>query len=1115
MRGFKILALWAGIVAAALTFSVKAADVSLTTVSPGEWSSDFNATKSYADNYGYPMLVFWASPGCAYCSKMKKAVSTSTFLDWSKNKGILMVFSEGDTTVKSFTKNSSGNYPYMRLYWPAGNVDLKFTGRSGQMGDGNTLEAQLISLLEWGLEGWKGAPSKPVESGKYVFHFDANGGSNWMASYTCAVGTEAKLPSNVLTREGYAFKGWSLDPNGEVQLADSASLKIDKAGSVTLYAVWERKSEVSPQVQDGVLTVPAKTKEIAEGAYAGIDYIKKVVLPSSLKKIGENAFAGCENLKYVEGLYPTVEVAENAFANTPYADGWKAPLLEIVDGVLTQLVWEVRHDDGCITNGVLNIPEGVVEISESVFAEQALLSTVSLPKSLKRIGRQAFWGCSFLEKVNGGENLEWVGEGAFADTPFLNGWDYILGFDTEDAARAYYTYMEPVYVGDFIVGVYGGLAQAYDDEYYDANGNWTWDCPVVIEDGTTGLADFCFGEQPPFTSVKIPGSIRRIPDSLFRSSPLFEVVLGEGIERIGVSAFEGTRLTYVDLPESMRFVGAYAFADTVDGIQSVTFRSLLTQFDSSAFEWFDPEQQKYRVDPALTEIVMANNREGYHLANWKVELHGDDTRPEYYDLPEKYQGKQSDPSKCGLYPADGLKAFDTSYLDGVLWTYLVTPVEGGNQYVVEFDANGGSGEMSAATFTYDVPQALPACQFVRTGYDFKGWSPSPYGEVLLTDGEEIKNLLTEGRTTAYAIWARSALWTLVPDGDAGPILEAASATVYDAYVQGVNDYTEGKMEIKVGAGKVKNGVKSAVVSMSLAMFGQKTETVKGSVVLEGGDGAGVFSGTTKAGQRFSLRLGANGVSGTIGTNAVEGVVNQFVSKDPAAKAKAAEVLDERKGVYSVAFETGWGWNVFSIDVGAKGKCKVTGVLVDGTKISTRTQLMMAGNGVCSVAVVYSKNELAFAYNLWLSDQGIAVSGIEGALVGRIGTLSAPATFRVDPYDLVDLIGDYTFAEYFPNGLSVEFDGKKFSVAGGARAGKVVLNKEKTAVDAAKAGANPAGLKLSYTAKTGIFKGAFKAYTYTDGKPKPMSLAVSGVLIDGVGYGAALIKKVGAVPIEIR
>ena len=85
-----------------------------------------------------------------------------------------------------------------------------------------------------------------------------------------------------------------------------------------------------------------------------------------------------------------------------------------------------------------------------------------------------------------------------------------------------------------------------------------------------------------------------------------------------------------------------------------------------------------------------------------------------------------------------------------------------------------------------------------------------------------------------------------------------------------------------------------------------------------------------------------------------------------------------------------------------------------------------------------------------------------------------------------------------------------AVGGGAKwtlpkAGKVAYLRGTTDVDEAKLLENPSALKLTYTAKTGAFKGSFKAYADVGGKPKGTTVKVTGVLVNGVGYGTATVK----------
>lgn len=80
----------------------------------------------------------------------------------------------------------------------------------------------------------------------------------------------------------------------------------------------------------------------------------------------------------------------------------------------------------------------------------------------------------------------------------------------------------------------------------------------------------------------------------------------------------------------------------------------------------------------------------------------------------------------------------------------------GEATVVTFHANGGTGEMTAQTFTYDAEQALTANAFTRAGYDFRGWNTSASGSsVQYTDGAAVKNLSAENNAVVklYAVWA--------------------------------------------------------------------------------------------------------------------------------------------------------------------------------------------------------------------------------------------------------------------------------------------------------------------------------------------------------------------------
>ena len=77
-----------------------------------------------------------------------------------------------------------------------------------------------------------------------------------------------------------------------------------------------------------------------------------------------------------------------------------------------------------------------------------------------------------------------------------------------------------------------------------------------------------------------------------------------------------------------------------------------------------------------------------------------------------------------------------------------------NTYTVKFNANGGSGTMTAQTFTYGTEQALTANAFTREDYTFAGWAVKADGTATYADMAKVKNLTSENKATVtlYAVW---------------------------------------------------------------------------------------------------------------------------------------------------------------------------------------------------------------------------------------------------------------------------------------------------------------------------------------------------------------------------
>ena len=128
------------------------------------------------------------------------------------------------------------------------------------------------------------------------------------------------------------------------------------------------------------------------------------------------------------------------------------------------------------------------------------------------------------------------------------------------------------------------------------------------------------------------------------------------------------------------------------------------------------------------------------------------------------------------YHFDGYTVNGTA-IDGSTYTMgtgdaAIATTNVANTYTVAFDKNGGSGEMSAQSFTYDEDaKALTANTFERTGYDFSGWNTKADGSGdPYTDAESVQNLTAEdGETiTLYAQWTPY-LYSVVFNGNSDTV----------------------------------------------------------------------------------------------------------------------------------------------------------------------------------------------------------------------------------------------------------------------------------------------------------------------------------------------------------
>ena len=139
----------------------------------------------------------------------------------------------------------------------------------------------------------------------YTVKFDSNDGSNKSYSQTFTYDVvEQALPANTFTRDGYTFAGWAKSANGYVTYADEqkvSNLTAENKGTVTLYAVWNENSKVSPVIFSIVSGI-------------SVDYGDSVTLYCGTSGAKISYTIDGETKEYTDAIVITKDVTITAFA---------------------------------------------------------------------------------------------------------------------------------------------------------------------------------------------------------------------------------------------------------------------------------------------------------------------------------------------------------------------------------------------------------------------------------------------------------------------------------------------------------------------------------------------------------------------------------------------------------------------------------------------------------------------------------------------------------------------------------------------------------------------------------------------------------------------------------
>ena len=407
-------------------------------------------------------------------------------------------------------------------------------------------------------------------------------------------------------------------------------------------------------------------------------------------------------------------------------------------------------------------------------------------------------------------------------------------------------------------------------------------------------------------------------------------------------------------------------------------------------------------------------------------------------------------------------------------------------YKIAYELGGGvNAATNPTSYTVKCGEIVLADP-IRDHYAFTGWIP---------DGGVIAGGSTNDRVFT-ATWQR--VYPTLFDAAAVSDLSPNGAT-YNGFIG--DESLGGTFTLVVKRPKAGATTAAAVLTKVDALTGNKVK-LSGTVDVNTGNCSDGLAG---------LVLNATGVGGELDGQSVQG------ARD-AAKAKDDDALGVMAGfdkkVAAVVFDGADGSRrMLTATFSKKGKVKVAGT-VDGVKISGSAQMSVGDR--CAVPFVWSKKGIRISFVLWFNRDATAhdVTGTGGDVrLVAFGDAKVPESGE---YKLAmaeeDVRASVSGATNVMCEVVTTFDGKKFD-AGNAAKVKYDKKTDTLTVDP-PTGKDVSGLKLKYA--KGSISGSFTIYEIdaVKGKLVKNKFTVSGVVVDGVGYGLATNKKLKAIPVKV-
>jgi len=165
-----------------------------------------------------------------------------------------------------------------------------------------------------------------------------------------------------------------------------------------------------PTASEGAYSLPSGPKRIADGAFYGCNRLSVIRVPDSYIELGNYTFYHCSSLVNIIVRGPIEEIGNSTFEE---CGNLRSFHFENVKKIGDQAFL------GCTSLTTVDLPENFVRIGKKAFELCSELTTLRCPASIEYIGEQAFRYCDGIKTVNIPNESCKIGKGAFPMTTVI------------------------------------------------------------------------------------------------------------------------------------------------------------------------------------------------------------------------------------------------------------------------------------------------------------------------------------------------------------------------------------------------------------------------------------------------------------------------------------------------------------------------------------------------------------------------------------------------------------------------------------------------------------------------------------------------------------------------